>query len=576
MAKTYKDVCPTAKMVVLDYGSSIGGVWAKERLYPGLKTNNLLGSYEFSDFPMSPGRFDVRPSQHIPGTAVHEYLQQYADHFGITPHLRFRQKVESAELKEDGKWTLSIYSLDSMGRILVMNTMVARKMVVATGLTSEPYVPDFAGQETFERPILHSRQFRAREKEVEAAKQVVIVGGNKSAWDACYWAASTGAHVDLVIRPSGGGPSWVWPAFFSPLKMSIQRLATTRVFTWFDPCIWTESDPYLWIQKSLHKTWIGKKVVNLFWRSLGSVVTSRNQYHAHPELQKLKPWISTFWMGNSLGIHNYDSDWFELVKKGRINVHVADVKSLSEGFIHLTNGTELPADALVCCTGWQAAPPIKFLPEGIATSLGLPGQRRPEQVTSTNKVRNELLEEFPTLRQAPTKTVPCEVATSYLSGRLRENHETGPYTLYRFVVPCHERFFQLRNIAFMGAHLAISAVPIAQVQALWIAAFFQNRIIHLQPENTNHEALSKETARHSEYCRIRRPPIAGGSGERCPDLVFECLPYIDMLLNDLGVNRFRKSSALKEIFSRYMPGDYKNLTQEWYAQEAREAAKRSV
>jgi hypothetical protein len=40
MLKTYRDVHPSASIVVLDKGTSIGGVWAKDRLYPGLHTNN--------------------------------------------------------------------------------------------------------------------------------------------------------------------------------------------------------------------------------------------------------------------------------------------------------------------------------------------------------------------------------------------------------------------------------------------------------------------------------------------------------------------------------------------------------
>lgn len=38
--QTYLHVHPEASVLVLDKGSSIGGVWAKDRLYPGLHTNN--------------------------------------------------------------------------------------------------------------------------------------------------------------------------------------------------------------------------------------------------------------------------------------------------------------------------------------------------------------------------------------------------------------------------------------------------------------------------------------------------------------------------------------------------------
>lgn len=38
--KTYRDVHPGTSILVIEKGNSLGGVWAKERLYPGLHTNN--------------------------------------------------------------------------------------------------------------------------------------------------------------------------------------------------------------------------------------------------------------------------------------------------------------------------------------------------------------------------------------------------------------------------------------------------------------------------------------------------------------------------------------------------------
>lgn len=552
-------------MVVLDSQHSIGGVWAKERLYPGLKTNNLVGSYEFSDFRMDPEKFGIKPPQHIPGSVVHEYLHQFAEHFELDHLIRFRQKVESAQLREDGSWDLTVSLLDEKGVGGTKVKLTTRKLVVATGLTSEPYIPPFQGRESFTRPILHSRDFRAREKDVEAAKQVVILGGNKSAWDACYWAATNGAHVDLVMRPSGGGPSWVWPIFFSPLKLSIQRLSTTRFTSWFDPCVWTENDSYLWIRRLLHRTWIGQRLVSLFWTVIANFVLEANNYDSHTELQKLRPWISTFWMGNSLSIHNYDTNWFDLVRKGRIHIHIADVVSLSESTVLLSTGNKLSADALVCCTGWQAVPPIQFLPEDVTDDLGLPGRDRGDSLVA-DRAKDEVLSEYPILQNEPQKVLPPNCKSSDMLVPLPEKNGSHPYRLYRFLVPCHKRFFNLHNIAFIGAHLAIAAIPVAQAQALWITAFLQNRITHLQPQNIDFDELQRQTARHTEYCRLRRPPQAGGSGERYPDLVFECLSYIDMLLNDLGLNRFRKPRLLDDIFGRYVPADYKGLAKEWKEQ----------
>lgn len=45
--KTYLDVHPEASVIMLDKDVSIGGVWAKDRLYPGLRTNNHFRTYVY-------------------------------------------------------------------------------------------------------------------------------------------------------------------------------------------------------------------------------------------------------------------------------------------------------------------------------------------------------------------------------------------------------------------------------------------------------------------------------------------------------------------------------------------------
>jgi hypothetical protein len=45
MLQTYRDVHPNASIVVFDKGTSTGGVWAKDRLYPNLHTNNHFQTF---------------------------------------------------------------------------------------------------------------------------------------------------------------------------------------------------------------------------------------------------------------------------------------------------------------------------------------------------------------------------------------------------------------------------------------------------------------------------------------------------------------------------------------------------
>ncbi|KAM0426351.1 hypothetical protein ACHAPT_008392 [Fusarium lateritium] len=569
MAKTYLEARPDATMTIFDGAASIGGTWAKERLYPGLKTNNILGTYEFSDFPMTPERFNVKPGQHIPGHAVHDYLTQFSEHFNLNSCIRLKQKVESAELLDDGTWLLRIISVEHPNT--EPRSVVAGKLVVATGLTSEPFMPKFAGQKSFNRPLFHAKELRHRAHEIENAKQVVALGGNKSAWDTAYFAAKSGAHVHMVMRPNGGGPSWVWPVLFSPFKVSVQRLAATRAFTLFDPCIWSETSGVLgWVRSALHGTSVGRKAVFKFWDVLQGFASSAHRYEEHPETQKLKPWVSPFWMGNSLSIHNYASPWFDLAREGKITVHIANIASLSDATVHLSDGEDLKVDAFVCCTGWATDPPVRFLPEGIKPRLGLQSLNDDESLQLVDRAHAEIFGRLPAVGGSPKRTLPPGTAEPVKA--TKPTGKASGYQLYRFLVPSDEKLLEHRNIAFIGSHLALNATMIAQLQALWVTAFFLDEIPHLNSNVVDHSRVKYEAILHNEYSSIRHPHEAGGAGGRCPDLAFDCLSYMDLLGSDLGLPKYRKyakTGAWSEMFYRYGPSDFEDMVQEWLSERRR-------
>ncbi|ORY61579.1 uncharacterized protein BCR38DRAFT_373516 [Pseudomassariella vexata] len=557
MAKAYLEASPIedSNILIVDYASSIGGTWATERLYPDLKTNNIVGSYEFSDYPMDLQRYCLKPHQHIPGTVVHRYLSDFAEHYGLTPRMQLRTRVEAANLQEDGSWIIE-FSTNGPDRRETLGRLVASKLVLATGLTSEPYMPVFSGQEIFKGHIFHSKQFKNRIDQISSSQKVVVIGGNKSAWDVCYAAARFGAKVHIIMRPSGGGPSHVWrPIRVLGLETSLSRLSLTRLFTWVDPNPFGSAGKTArWL---LHQNSLGRKICLLFWGFLDQYICRTNGYdEVDSQVRMMKPWTSTFWMGNSLSIHNYETDWFQLVRDGQITPHVAEVLSLTETLVQLSDGTSIEVDALVCCTGWKFIPAIKFSPEWAASEIF--GGNLDSEVAKD--VRSEVLQRCPVLKSAPIRKLPPGTPSG--KDASMGPNEAQSLRLCRFMVPTSPRLFQKRNVAFIGAHLSIHAVMLAQVQALWIVAFFQDKL-SLDVEDQN--SLAFDTALHSEYEKLRRPKEAGGTGNRFPDLVFDSLPYVDMVLGDLGMRAKRKGSWWKDVFSPYSLADYKGLVQEWLA-----------
>jgi cation diffusion facilitator CzcD-associated flavoprotein CzcO len=183
--------------VVFDPQSSVGGTWANERLYPDLKSNNLLGTYEYPDFPMDPKVFDVKPGQYIPGEVTNAYLKAYVEKFNLGSSIRLQTKVTIAEHQDTpkGGWTLTVVNQEGRD-----SKVFAKRLIVATGLTSEPFMPHFEGQENFGGRVFHSKYFQQNRDTIKTSKAVTVFGGTKFGFDAAYSYATAGVQVNWVIR----------------------------------------------------------------------------------------------------------------------------------------------------------------------------------------------------------------------------------------------------------------------------------------------------------------------------------------------------------------------------------------
>jgi hypothetical protein len=112
-----------------------------------------------------------------------------------------------------------------------------------------------------------------------------------------------------------------------------------------------------------------------------------------------------------------------------------------------------------------------------------------------------------------------------------------------------------RSIAFSGALYTLGTFPLAYIQSLWIAAYLDGS---LQLPPSSPDEFRKETYRDTQYMVLR---TAMGYGKIQPDVIFDSLPYFDMLLGELGLQGKRKGWG--EWVRSYGPEDYKGVVREW-------------
>ncbi|KAL3468793.1 hypothetical protein BJX99DRAFT_269051 [Aspergillus californicus] len=551
-AKTVLQIDPSLTVVVLESATSVGGVWCRERLYNGLQTNNVLGSYEFSDFPMIDVIPDLKPGKHIPGKAVHAYLEAYTKHFDFADRIRLECAVECIEYTPDKSWIVKGFDQKKNEGYSIL----ARKLIMATGLTSQARIPVFDGQDTFGKPMFHVKDLALHQHTVtgDSDTPVTVLGGGKSAWDAVYTCASTGRQVDWIIRESGHGPVWMAPTLVTPFKLYLEKLPVVRALSWFSPCAWADpSSASRFVRRFLHGTWLGQKVVRSFWWLLEQDLLQATRYEDHEETAKLRPWVGPFSVSTVIGVLNYPTDLFALIRKGLVRIHVADITRITPGAIHLSDGRPITeSSGLILCTGWKATPNIRFLPEGIEERLGVPWAKDLVDQDLVREIRSEILDEYPDLSNMAAPNALNRVKTLPTSPDATTLH---PFRLARFIAPV--AMYKDNSVAFTGNISTFHAPLVAEVQALWAAAYLFYGIMN--DGRPGKMDIVRETVLHTEFCRLRSP---WGYGPRNADFVFDVLPYIDLLLNDLGLQTRRKR-LLCHVFNPHGVGDYRGLVQEW-------------
>ena len=186
-------------IVCFEQNSRIGGNWvySPETTHSSVtETTHIISSKkmsEFTDFPM-PDHYPDYPSHR----QVLAYFDNYCDHFGILPFIRFNTRVDKVLLNDKGQWDVYINSRDL--------PEIFDYLLVANGHHSVPRHYRIPGH--FTGTYMHSHEFKnGRGFE---GKRVLVIGGGNSACDCAVECSRVTDHVVISIRR----PQYIVPKFF--------------------------------------------------------------------------------------------------------------------------------------------------------------------------------------------------------------------------------------------------------------------------------------------------------------------------------------------------------------------------
>lgn len=340
-------LCEGIDCTLFERNAILGGVWADGYSNFGVQVQKEL--YEFPDWPLPENTPDFTP-----GPLFRKYLEDYANHFGVLPRIRFKATVVRLEERGNQKpgWTVTYTD----GNALCKEDFDL--VVVSVGLySSVPNMPLFPGQDGFHGQVMHISGLK-RGEQLEG-KRVAVFGYGKSATDAALESAAAAAETTIIFREAH------WPVppkllGILPFKWGmLHRLTSTLLPLYQRPSA---------LEIAVHS--VGKPLVWFYWRLVELLLIIQCQLSSRFGMrQSLIPAqpveVDTF--GESTMLPR--PQFYRLVRKGVINVQQTEIAEFTPTGVVLKNGRRLDLDVAILCTGWRTD--YSFLPDAVLANINI-------------------------------------------------------------------------------------------------------------------------------------------------------------------------------------------------------------
>ncbi|MGC3937265.1 flavin-containing monooxygenase [Roseobacter sp. EG26] len=320
------------RVVGFERSHDFGGVWELSRSYPDVQTQSPKDLYCFTDHPM-PDTYPEWPK----GPQVHAYLHSYAAKHKLARLFRLNTNVAAMKPRTDGQpgWTLTLKAAG--GEWTEDFDFVA----VCTGQFSDKNVISHPGQEAFiasDGQVMHSSDYT--DPDMVNGKNVVVLGGSKSATDIAVNAVNSGAKsVRLVYLKN----VWRIPYFVGGInfkRLLYMRAQEQQFNQWgktpLQRVIAAAFKPLVWVNfrglEALLKFQLGLKKHNM-------VPTTPIEKEVSCSVPIVTPGL------------------FECLNAGTIIPVIGTFESYQKEGLKLSTGETVPCDLAILATGWKLGVP---------------------------------------------------------------------------------------------------------------------------------------------------------------------------------------------------------------------------
>lgn len=320
-----QEQCPGKTYSILESREAIGGTWDLFR-YPGIRSDSDMFTLSY---PFKPW---INRKSIADGGDIRDYIEDASDEFGITQHIQFGHRVETASWSsDDARWTVT----STVGGETVVQT--ASWLYLCSGYYSYDtgFTPEFPGLDSFEGQVVHP-QFWPEDLDY-AGKKVVVIGSGATAVTLIPSMADDVEHITMLQR----SPTYITtlpstdalaPVLRKVLPDGIAHRVTRRknamiAIGFYQFC------------RRLPK--LATKV--LLARAKGQLPEGTDMLHFTP---RYNPWDQRLCIVP-------DGDLFRTIRRGKASIVTDTIRSFSPTGIDLDSGAHLDADIVVTATGLQ-------------------------------------------------------------------------------------------------------------------------------------------------------------------------------------------------------------------------------
>lgn len=299
---------------LIDAGHEVGGSWRGRYASLTLHTARSLSGLPGMAIPKEYGQWVARDD-------LIAYLREYARQFELFPEFGVRA---TRVVAEGTGWRVQTSTGD----------IDAAAVVVATGYSHTPYVPDWPGRDRFTGSVVHTSAYR--EPSPYEGQRIVVVGSGNSAADVVVDLVGTAAEVVMAVRT----------------PPNIVRREALKI-----------PSQYLGIASDVLPTAIMNAMSGLLRRA---TVPDLSAFGLRaPEGDPYTQFLRT------RTVPIIDSGFVDAVRSERVRV-VGAVEGLTERGVRLADGQQVSADAVIAGTGYRPAlePLIGHL--GVLDEHGMP------------------------------------------------------------------------------------------------------------------------------------------------------------------------------------------------------------